>query len=87
MYQFNPPYSYVAAELVRLSDGSTEYVQVDQADALAELRAAKLPDLVRFPSLQHMPEEIDEFRKERAHRRRERRERLEAMTTQKEGER
>ncbi|WP_245608087.1 hypothetical protein [Streptomyces hokutonensis] len=87
VYQFNPPYSYVAAELVRLSDGSTEYVQVDQADALAELRAAALPDLVRFPSLQHMREAIDEFRKERAEKRRERRERFELMTTQKEGER
>ncbi|MFF7986937.1 hypothetical protein ACFZDK_49025 [Streptomyces sp. NPDC007901] len=87
VYQFNPPYSYVAAELVRLSDGSTEYVQVDQADALAELRAAKLPDLVRFPSLQHMREAIDEFRKERAQKRRERRERFEAMTTDKEGDR
>ncbi|MFJ9634791.1 helix-turn-helix domain-containing protein [Streptomyces sp. NPDC101175] len=87
VYQFNPPYSYVAAELVRLSDGSTEYVQVDQADALAELRAAKLPDLVRFPSLQHMREAIDEFRKERAVKRRERRERFEAMATHKEGER
>ncbi|MFI2380209.1 hypothetical protein ACH5AO_34995 [Streptomyces sp. NPDC018964] len=84
VYQFNPPYSYVAAELVRLSDGSTEYVQVDQADALAELRAAALPDLVRFPSLKHMREAIEEFREERARKRRERRERFAAMKTQKE---
>ncbi len=84
VYQFNPPYSYVAAELVRLSDGSTEYVQVDQADALAELRAAALPDLVRFPSLEHMRKAIEEFREERA---RKRRERFEAAKTQKEGDR
>lgn len=87
VYQFNPPYSYVAAELVRLSDGSTEYVQVDQADALAELRAAALPDLVRFPSLEHMREAIEEFREERARKRRERRERFAATKAQKEGDR
>lgn len=86
VYQFNPPYSYVAAELVRLSDGRTEYVQVDQVDALRELRAASLPDLVRYPSLEHMREAIEEFRRERAAKRRERRERSGAQTSQKEGE-
>ncbi|MCZ0983726.1 hypothetical protein O1L60_43950 [Streptomyces diastatochromogenes] len=84
VYQFNPPYSYVAAELVRLSDGSTEYVQVNQADALKELRAEKLPDLVRYPSLQHMREVVDAFREERSRKRRERRERLKALAEQKE---
>ncbi|WP_309030743.1 hypothetical protein [Streptomyces alfalfae] len=87
VYQFNPPYSYVAAELVRLSDGSTEYVQVGQADALAELRAAALPDLVRFPSLEHMREAIEEFREERTRKRRERRERFGTTKAQKEGDR
>jgi biotin operon repressor len=86
VYQFNPPYSYVAAELVRLSDGRAEYVQVDQADALRELRASALPDLVRYPSLEHMREAIEEFRQERARKRRERRERFESLTSQKEGE-
>ncbi|MFH8843176.1 hypothetical protein [Streptomyces sp. NPDC017868] len=84
VYQFNPPYSYVAAELVRLSDGSTEYVQVNQADALKELRAEKLPDLVRYPSLQHMREAVDAFREERSRKRRDRQERLKALAEQKE---
>ncbi|GAA2417448.1 hypothetical protein ACFPFX_04325 [Streptomyces mauvecolor] len=78
VYQFNPPYSYVAAELLRGTDGRTEYVQVDQADALEELRAGPLPELVRYPSLQHMREAIDELRQQRAEKRRERREKFEA---------
>jgi predicted transcriptional regulator len=79
VYQFNPPYSYVAAELLRGTDGGrSEYVQVDQREALQELRAGSLPELVRYPSLQHMREAVDELRKERAARRRARRERAEA---------
>jgi hypothetical protein len=79
VYQFNPPYSYVAAELVRGVEGRTEYVQVDQQDALEELRAGSLPELVRYPSLQIMREAIDELRKERAAKRRERRERFDSQ--------
>lgn len=79
VYQFNPPYSYVAAELIRGAEGQTEYVQVDQQDALKELRAGSLPELVRYPSLQHMREAIDELRKERAAKRRARRKQFETL--------
>lgn len=79
VYQFNPPYSYVAAELVRSVEDRAEYVQVDQQDALEELRAGSLPELVRYPSLQHMREAIEELRKERAATRRERRERFDSQ--------
>ncbi|MGK5450743.1 MULTISPECIES: hypothetical protein [Streptomyces] len=82
LYQFNPPYSYVAAELIRDAEGHTEYVQVDQQDALAELRAGTLPELVRYPSLQHMREAIDELRAERAAKRRQRRQQFEERTAQ-----
>ncbi|MER5870492.1 hypothetical protein [Streptomyces sp. NPDC002044] len=85
VYQFNPPYSYVAAELVRGVDGSSEYVQVDQQDALDELRAGKLPELVRYPSLQLMREAIDELRQERAAKRRERRERSGSQVEREQG--
>ncbi|GAB2628153.1 hypothetical protein GCM10027168_69830 [Streptomyces capparidis] len=78
VYQFNPPYSYVAAELVRGLEGRTQYVQVDQAEALAELRASALPEQVRYPSLEHMRQAVEELRKERAAKRRARRERSDA---------
>ncbi|MEU0632060.1 hypothetical protein [Streptomyces sp. NPDC005989] len=86
VYQFNPPYSYVAAELVRGAEGRTEYVQVDQQDALEELRAGSLPELVRYPSLQHMRDAIDELRKERAAKRRDRRKRFDARTEKEQGQ-
>ncbi|MER6103786.1 hypothetical protein ABT115_16015 [Streptomyces sp. NPDC001832] len=86
IYQFNPPYSYVAAELVRGVEGRTEYVQIDQQDALEELRAGSLPELVRYPSLQHMREAIDELRKERAAKRRDRRKRFDAQTEKEQGQ-
>ena len=78
VYQFNPPYSYVAAELVRGRDGQAEYVRIDQQQALAELRAGSLPELVRYPSLQHMRDAIEELRQQRAAKRKERRRRFEA---------
>lgn len=86
VYQFNPPYSYVAAELVRGADGRSEYVQVDQQDALEELRAGKLPELVRYPSLQLMREAIDKLRQERAAKRRERRERVGSQAEREQGQ-
>ncbi|MDX2623648.1 hypothetical protein PV356_29735 [Streptomyces sp. WI03-5b] len=86
IYQFNPPYSYVAAELVRGTEGRAEYVQVDQQDALEELRAGKLPELVRYPSLQHMRDAIEELRRERAAKRRHRREQFESLTEKEQGQ-
>jgi hypothetical protein len=78
VYQFNPPYSYVAAELLRGTEGRSRYVQVDQSEVLKELRSSSLPELVRYPSLQHMRDAVDELREERAAKRRARRERFEA---------
>ncbi|MEU2462385.1 hypothetical protein ABZ604_32995 [Streptomyces sp. NPDC012473] len=83
VYQFNPPYSYRVAEFIPGTETTpAEYVKVDQHATIAKIRSDQsLPDLVRFPSLEKMREEIERLRKERAEqreqRRRDRAERLE----------
>lgn len=68
VYQFNPPYSYRVAEFIPGTElVEAEYVQVDQEKTIAKIRRDEgLPDLVRFPSLEHMREAIEELRKKRA---------------------
>ncbi|MGW5003056.1 hypothetical protein ACWEP8_35990 [Streptomyces hydrogenans] len=68
VYQFNPPYSYRVAEFIPGTElVEAEYVQVDQDETIAKIRRDEsLPDLVRFPSLEHMREAIEELRKKRA---------------------
>ncbi|MGW9677511.1 hypothetical protein ACWGUN_30790 [Streptomyces koyangensis] len=68
VYQFNPPYSYRVAEFIPGTElVEAEYVQVDQDKTIAKIRRDEsLPDLVRFPSLEHMREAIEELRKKRA---------------------
>lgn len=68
VYQFNPPYSYRVAEFIPGTElVEAEYVQVDQDKTIAKIRRDEsLPDLVRFPSLDHMREAIEELRKKRA---------------------
>ncbi|MGW7230627.1 hypothetical protein [Streptomyces cyaneofuscatus] len=68
VYQFNPPYSYRVAEFIPGTELiEAEYVQVDQDKTIAKIRMDEsLPDLVRFPSLDHMREAIEELRKKRA---------------------
>ncbi|MFJ9412419.1 hypothetical protein [Streptomyces sp. NPDC101393] len=68
VYQFNPPYSYRVAEFIPGTElVEAEYVQVDQDKTLEKIREDEsLPDLVRFPSLEHMREAIEELRKKRA---------------------
>lgn len=75
VYQFNPPYSYRVAEFIPGTElVEAEYVQVDQGKTIAKIRKDEsLPDLVRFPSLEHMREAIEELRKKRAEERVERR--------------
>lgn len=75
VYQFNPPYSYRVAEFIPGTElVEAEYVQVDQDKTIAKIRKDEsLPDLVRFPSLEHMREAIEELRKKRAEDRAERR--------------
>ncbi|WP_078948049.1 hypothetical protein [Streptomyces griseus] len=68
VYQFNPPYSYRVAEFIPGTElVEAEYVQVDQDKTIAKIRKDEsLPQLVRFPSLEHMREAIEELRKQRA---------------------
>ena len=68
VYQFNPPYSYRVAEFIPGTETmEPEYLKVDQHLTLTKIREDQnLPDLVRFPSLEKMREEIERLRKERA---------------------
>ncbi|GGO60269.1 hypothetical protein [Streptomyces lasiicapitis] len=70
VYQFNPPYSYRVAEFIPGTETcgtAGEYVRVEQYDRISEIRKDKaLPDLVRFPSLEHMRQAIEEVREQRA---------------------
>lgn len=75
VYQFNPPYSYRVAEFIPGTElVEAQYVRVDQDKTIASIRKDEsLPDLVRFPSLEHMREAIEELRKQRSAERAERR--------------
>ncbi|MFE9007354.1 hypothetical protein ACFYOY_35440 [Streptomyces sp. NPDC007875] len=75
VYQFNPPYSYRVAEFIPGTESiEPEYVRVDQHVAITKIRSDEsLPDLVRFPSLERMRQEIERLREERARMRAERR--------------
>lgn len=75
VYQFNPPFSYRVAEFIPGTETvEAEYVNVPQHKTIASIRKnEKLPDLVRFPSLEHMRKAIEELRQERAEQRVERR--------------
>ncbi|GAA2409280.1 hypothetical protein GCM10010420_42120 [Streptomyces glaucosporus] len=75
VYQFNPPYSYRVAEFIPGTETiEPEYVRVDQHVTIAKIRSDEsLPDLVRFPSLERMRQEIERLREERARMRAERR--------------
>ena len=68
VYQFNPPYSYRVAEFIPGTETmEPEYIKVDQHVTLNQIRADQsLPELVRFPSLEKMRQEIERLRKERA---------------------
>nr|WP_206327194.1 hypothetical protein [Streptomyces sp. S3(2020)] len=68
VYQFNPPYSYRVAEFIPGTETmEPEYIKVDQHVTLKQIRADQsLPELVRFPSLEKMRQEIERLRKERA---------------------
>ncbi|MFC8201762.1 hypothetical protein ACFUTV_41250 [Streptomyces sp. NPDC057298] len=68
VYQFNPPYSYRVAEFIPGTElVEAEYRQVDQNKTIAKIRQDEsLPQLVRFPSLEHMREAIEELRQKRA---------------------
>uniref|UniRef100_UPI002F908748 hypothetical protein n=1 Tax=Streptomyces sp. NBC_01562 TaxID=2975879 RepID=UPI002F908748 len=68
VYQFNPPYSYRVAEFIPGTETmEPEYLKVDQHLTLTKIREDQnLPDLVRFPSLEKMRQEIERLRKERA---------------------
>ncbi|MFF3177740.1 hypothetical protein ACFVQ0_34555 [Streptomyces sp. NPDC057900] len=68
IYQFNPPYSYRVAEFIPGTElVESGYVQVEQDETIARIRKDEgLPDLVRFPSLEHMREAIEDLRKKRA---------------------
>ncbi|MEU6331972.1 hypothetical protein ABZ851_32665 [Streptomyces sp. NPDC047049] len=76
VYQFNPPYSYRVAEFIPgTEDIDPEYVQVEQHTVIDQIKADKsLPDLVRYPSLETMRQEIERLRQERAEERARRRE-------------
>ncbi|MEO3977987.1 hypothetical protein [Streptomyces sp. CAU 1734] len=67
IYQFNPPYSYRVAEFIPGTElVEADYVQVDQDKMISKIRRDEsLPDLVRFPSLEHMREEIEALRTKR----------------------
>ncbi|MFF3265224.1 hypothetical protein [Streptomyces sp. NPDC002932] len=75
VYQFNPPYSYRVAEFIPGTEtAEARYVRVDQQETIARIRSDEaLPDLVRFPSLERMRQEIERLREERAKKRAERR--------------
>lgn len=68
IYQFNPPYSYRVAEFIPGTETvDPEYIKIDQHVTLKQIRADKsLPELVRYPSLEKMRQEIERLRKERA---------------------
>ncbi|MEV8537285.1 hypothetical protein [Streptomyces sp. NPDC051211] len=67
VYQFNPPYSYRVAEFIPGTEMTGEFVKVEQHSTISQIRGdASLPDLVRFPSLDHMRQAIAELRAERA---------------------
>lgn len=87
-YQFNPPYSYRVAEFIPGTEATgtaSEYVKVEQHDTITKIRKDEsLPELVRFPSLEHMRRAIEELRQERAKERAARR--LERAARQQEGE-
>ncbi|MFC9067948.1 MULTISPECIES: hypothetical protein [Streptomyces] len=77
VYQFNPPFSYRVAEFIpgtETAGGKSEYRRVEQCETISEIRQdATLPELVRFPSLEHMRRAIEELRAERAAQRAQRR--------------
>ncbi|GGY14482.1 hypothetical protein GCM10010358_78280 [Streptomyces minutiscleroticus] len=75
VYQFNPPYSYRVAEFIPGTETvDAEYLRIDQHETIAKIRSDEsLPDLVRFPSLERMRQEIERMREERAKMRAERR--------------
>ncbi len=75
VYQFNPPYSYRVAEFIPGTENTdAQYIRVDQHETIAKIRSDEsLPDLVRFPSLERMRQEIQQMREERAKMRAERR--------------
>ncbi|MFI8817771.1 MULTISPECIES: hypothetical protein [unclassified Streptomyces] len=75
VYQFNPPYSYRVAEFIPGTETTpAEYVKVDQHTTISKIRSDQsLPDLVRFPSLEKMREEINRLRTDRAEQRAQRR--------------
>ncbi|MEU6278190.1 hypothetical protein ABZ871_38220 [Streptomyces populi] len=86
VYQFNPPHSYRTGELVRTMDGGTKYVRVEQDEVLNEVRKdTSLPDLVRFPSLDHLRRAVEEMRAEPAERRTERKKARQAAEQPAEG--
>ncbi|WP_407841867.1 hypothetical protein ACE1OC_41585 (plasmid) [Streptomyces sp. DSM 116496] len=67
VYQFNPPYSYRVAEFIPGTEMTGEFVKVEQHGTISQIRSdTSLPDLVRFPSLDHMRQAIAELRAERA---------------------
>ncbi|WP_424217455.1 hypothetical protein ACN20G_35410 (plasmid) [Streptomyces sp. BI20] len=67
VYQFNPPYSYRVAEFIPGTESAGEFVKVEQHGTISRIRSdTSLPDLVRFPSLDHMRQAIEELRAERA---------------------
>ncbi|WP_316784315.1 hypothetical protein [Streptomyces sasae] len=88
VYQFNPPYSYRVAEFIPGTETvEAEYVKVDQHETIAKIRADEsLPDLVRFPSLEKMRQEIERLREERAKMRAERRQERAARKTKETGQ-
>ncbi|MFF8775477.1 hypothetical protein [Kitasatospora sp. NPDC015120] len=87
VYQFNPPFSYRAAEFIpgtETAGGKPEYIRVEQHETLTTIRKdATLPELVRYPSLEHMRKAIEDLRKKRSEQRAKRR--LEREARQEEG--
>ncbi|MDX2815725.1 hypothetical protein PV410_24680 [Streptomyces sp. PA03-5A] len=75
VYQLNPPYSYRLGEYIPGTETTgVEYRRVDQHETIAGIRAdLTLPELVRYPSLDHMRQAIEELRRDRARKRAERR--------------
>ncbi|WP_327072028.1 hypothetical protein [Kitasatospora sp. NBC_01302] len=76
-YQFNPPFSYRAAEYIpgtETAGRKAEYIRVEQSDTLNNIREdVTLPELVRYPSLEHMRKAIEDLRQQRAKQRADRR--------------
>lgn len=72
-YRINPVYSYRGAQLKRSPDGTSEYIEVDQADVLREIWDSGLPEQVRYPSLDSLVAAIESDRKAREEARQERR--------------